>query len=467
MTPPPHGRSLGEGRNERAHFDFQVLRAGSTVGPPNNGGVIMQATRELTSKIYWFKERFCWRFPYRDPTTHERKFLFCTADKFAKAGIDLPFPDVVRKNTQSALGYCQRLQDVFLRGLNAIEPQPEPTPIAALAIADPPRTMPDAVPTLSAAIEAYFDLYSKSPSYEKGLRAIFGDFTKVVGDRPLDAIRDTDLKLYERHLAGRVGRTSVRSYLRQLGMLIHFGVRKGWIRLDPRLTYKLPKEELKEPDPFSKEELAKFFEIVRSPVSGQRKGWSHLEWIGTGLLHLGLRPIELMHAEWDDVNFEERFLYVRRSHPNKMPQACQNQPIPNVIWPMFEARGRVMRDGAIVTRTGLIWTGPGGVPANPDLLARGRATVQEKLPKFQWKRFRKTYATILERAGNDVVTVSRLLRQSAGGKNVTMAQRHYIGKSQKILRQVVDDALAGRGETGPVSATAMEKPDGTVDFGGR
>ena len=30
---------------------------------------------------------------------------------------------------------------------------------------------------------------------------------------------------------------------------------------------------------------------------------------------------------------------------------------------------------------------------------------------------------------------------SAGGKNVTMAQRHYIGKSQKYLRQVVDEGF--------------------------
>ena len=58
-----------------------------------------------------------------------------------------------------------------------------------------------------------------------------------------------------------------------------------------------------------------------------------------------------------------------------------------------------------------------------------------------WKRFRKSYATILGQAGNDVVVVSRLLRQSAGGKNVTVAQRHYIGKSQRYLRQVVDEGF--------------------------
>jgi hypothetical protein len=44
------------------------------------------------------------------------------------------------------------------------------------------------------------------------------------------------------------------------------------------------------------------------------------------------------------------------------------------------------------------------------------------LPDFQRKRFRKTYATILAAAGNDIVVVSRLLRHSASGKN--MAIRH-------------------------------------------
>ena len=43
---------------------------------------------------------------------------------------------------------------------------------------------------------------------------------------------------------------------------------------------------------------------------------------------LGLRPVELRYAEWEDVNWDKRFLFIRRSHANKTPQACQNQPIP-------------------------------------------------------------------------------------------------------------------------------------------
>jgi hypothetical protein len=41
-----------------------------------------------------------------------------------------------------------------------------------------------------------------------------------------------------------------RLHVRQLSMLVQFGVRKGWIREDPRLTYRLPREEVPDPNPF-------------------------------------------------------------------------------------------------------------------------------------------------------------------------------------------------------------------------
>jgi integrase len=210
-------------------------------------------------------------------------------------------------------------------------------------------------------------------------------------------------------------------------MLFHFAVKKGWLTQDPRLTYRLPKEELKEPNPFTSDELAAFFKWAWATKP-------HLAWMGAGMLALGLRPIELQHATWENVNGDERFLFIARSHPAKMPQACQNQPIPMSVWPLFQKRRRA---------TGRIWTSEQGIECNRYVLDRSRRTVQDVFPGFQWKRFRKTYATMLEQDGSDVVVVSRLLRQSAGGKNVTMAQRHYIGRSHAWLRQVVDEGLAG------------------------
>ena len=40
----------------------------------------------------------------------------------------------------------------------------------------------------------------------------------------------------------------------QVGMLVNFARKKSWLKQDPRLTYKPPKEELKDPNPFSDDE---------------------------------------------------------------------------------------------------------------------------------------------------------------------------------------------------------------------
>lgn len=65
------------------------------------------------------------------------------------------------------------------------------------------------------------------------------------------------------------------------------------------------------------------------------------------------------------------------------------------------------------------------------------------MPGFTWRPCRKAYATILGEAGNDVIIVSRLLRHALGGKNMSMAQRHYVGQDVKRLRGIVDAAFQG------------------------
>jgi hypothetical protein len=78
-----------------------------------------------------------------------------------------------------------------------------------------------------------------------------------------------------------------------------------------------------------------------------------------------------------------------------------------------------------------------------------------------WKRFRKTYATIVAAAGNDIVMVSRLLRHSAGGKNVSIAQRHYLGRSDNLLRAAVDEAYGAI--LAPTGAAAQLKAVGPAN----
>jgi hypothetical protein len=91
----------------------------------------------------------------------------------------------------------------------------------------------------------------------------------------------------------------------------NFALKKGWIRQDPRLTYKPPKEELK--DPFTDDELKRVFEFVRAPAKFRPEGWDAMEWAGIGLFVIGLRPIELQGAMWEHLSVENRFLFVELS----------------------------------------------------------------------------------------------------------------------------------------------------------
>jgi integrase len=390
--------------------------------------------REISDALLWFEQRSCWRFAYRDPFSLERKFFFCVPDKFHQLGIPLHDPDLVRKPTKLARELCTKLRRTFLEGLRGARPNV----FAAEA------------PSITEAIEEYFRLYTEqAEGYRTSLRKIFTEFATAAGNKQVDEIRDADLKAYEVRLAKRgLARTTVRSYLAQAGMLINFAVKKGWLRQDPRLTYKPPREELKDPNPFTDDELKRFFEFVRAPVRFRPDGWEAMGWAGVGLLVLGLRPIELMGARWEHLNAETRFLFVDQSHGNKVKQARQWQPIPLVAWPLFEERRQ---------DRGLIWMGARGDHLTPESLARMRRTLQRVLPEFTWKRFRKTYATIISAAGNDDMMVNRLLRHSAGGKNTSIAQRHYVGKIDNLLRAAVDEAFAPYGGIVAPSRSAVSE----------
>jgi integrase len=92
----------------------------------------------------------------------------------------------------------------------------------------------------------------------------------------------------------------------------------GWLKSDPRATYRKPKEELRDPNPFTDAELEAFFGFTRGPSRFRPDGYAAAEWIGVGLLTLGLRPVELIGACWENVDFDERFLFVAESHGNKL-----------------------------------------------------------------------------------------------------------------------------------------------------
>ena len=141
-------------------------------------------------------------------------------------------------------------------------------------------------------------------------------------------------------------------------------------------------------------------------------------------------------------------LWIDKSHGAKEREARQYQPIPLAVWPLFEERHR---------KRGPIWTNSDGEQLTRDALASARRALAKQVPEFRWRRFRKTYATILSESGADSIVVSRLLRHSAGGRSGTMAGKHCVGQSLRFLRTVVDAAFA------PVVAVAEIAPKVLVE----
>ena len=346
------------------------------------------------------------------------EYFCCTPAKFDEAGIALPSPDIVRTNTDQARAFCRQLQHIVLGGLEQLRPQ------------DVGRR----TPTVADAIERYFDIYDRqTPDYRATLRRIFQRFQDVVGDRQVDTLVDDDLKSFERDLErDDLARESVRSYLRQLFMLIEFAWRKGWIKSDPRATYRMPPPDGKEPEPFSRDDLVRFFEITAAPQKYHPEGWDYMSWMGIGMLCLGLRPIELEWARWENVRWGSRFLVIDKSHAKKEAYACRPQPIPLVAMPMFEQRRE---------ESGFIWKSYFGRRVTPNVLSRSRASLKKSMPEFTWKKFRKTFASMTADAGNDIGVIRSLLRHSSGGNAGTVAERNYIGRSREMLRNVVDEVF--------------------------
>jgi hypothetical protein len=114
--------------------------------------------------------------------------------------------------------------------------------------------------------------------------------------------------------------------------------------------------------------------------------------------------------------------------------------------PAFEARRK---------DSGYVWAGYFGKPVTDGVFSRARESIQKKIPDFTWKRFRKTFATIVA-AGNDDMVVDRLLRHAAGGTRSSMASKHYVGRNMALLRAAVDEAFE------PYGAILVPRSEGAL-----
>ena len=161
----------------------------------------------------------------------------------------------------------------------------------------------------------------------------------------------------------------------------------------------------------------------------------------SGFLALGLRCIDLQALNWEDVDMEKRFVKIELS---KNLESRRPQPIPRCLMPMFETRRMV---------EGPLFPTQCGEPTSKHQMSSLARRIAKEFPGFNWQRLRRTYATLLQKAGVDALIIDRLLGHSSRSSSIRVTAQHYIGKEYGFYQSLVDEAFK---PLGLVLATAPQ-----------
>lgn len=197
----------------------------------------------------------------------------------------------------------------------------------------------------------------------------------------------------DRHLASHAP-ASVNHWLRNLRLLFHWAVQRGFIDAIP---WKLRSLKLqKKPRVILPTPTAAAWLIAVDVAAGARKG------IGTAvrlMLGLGLRESEALSARWEWIDWE------RSVYTPGLTKGREAQPLPVVGW---------LKEYLAASKApeGLIVRSPTGKPFTPGYTGRvmKKANAVCGTPGVTPHRLRGTYATLLSESGVPVQDIKRLMR---------------------------------------------------------
>jgi integrase len=296
----------------------------------------------------------------------------------------------------------------LLRGVSPATPAPtlEATPKPANAAGD--------VLMLDEAIERYIEeARHKAKSTVAGYKWTLMQLYKAVGNRPLLSITKQDLNLFIDHMKaeGLSARTVSNRIVEAGSMLRHFDIELKLPRVKyvehPAVAYRV-------------DELKSLFAVGSAD--------DVLLW--QFLLATGMREMEVAHTTYDDIDFADGLIKVQ-DKPGWTPKDHERREIaaPDFLLTAL-ARRRAERGEGLIFPTGdgrvdsHMLRDHLKVPAFKAGLNCGRCTGRQDLQQVTCKdapvcekwilhRFRKSYATLLHRAGTDARTIQRRLGHSS------------------------------------------------------
>ena len=342
---------------------------------------------------------FCLRYlrPTVDPATGKGGHKRCFES--------LPGVDTVLAGNEKRL-----LKEVELYRMKLGEvPMPvhKPAP-APLSVVDP--VVAGGPMLLDAAIDQYKASLIKR---KKAKRTVHGyghtlrEFFKSCGNKPVSSITVQDLEDFQAYMnkEGLSDRTIVNRIGEVVTLLRYFKIK------DVTLSVKYVEKKVRA---YRADELDTLFAVATPD-----------EWVlFQFFLGLGPREQEVMYAHWSDVDFVDG-IYKVTAHPSKFkPKDYEEREIP-----FPDHLVAALRERQREAKSRLIFPTPSGKP-DGHMLRKLKALAQRAgldPTKFGLHVFRKTFATLLHRAGVD----ARTIQQRLGHSDLETTLRYLEGENAR------------------------------------
>ena len=272
-----------------------------------------------------------------------------------------------------------------------------------------------------------------------------------IGKIPLEKLTTMDLQKFYRKLLtkGRVERIeskdqpkglsakTVRNINQVISSAMDLAVAQKIILNNPTDSCELPKVEHKEMQTVPAEQLSAFLEEAK------RSGVYEMYYIE---LATGLRRGELLGLKWQDIDWKNSIIKVRRQVARvdgqivEAPLKTKNSYRAVSISPQAI---EVLREQKRKTNDQYVFPSPNGGPISPDSVNNMLKRVLERagIPKVRFHDLRHTFATIALQNGVDIKTVSGMLGHFSAGFTLD-TYAHVTTAAQKEAAQTMGNVLS-------------------------
>jgi len=259
-------------------------------------------------------------------------------------------------------------------------------------------------------------------------RAKLGQFVDFAGDIAAARIDARLIEAYKIHLHERdLEASTVRHMLTVVRAFCAYLVREEILSENVALKVKHPRVEAPDPDPLIREQIDVLLAICDRPPRSHKDTWRRNRRAVFLMLYAGLRIAEVSELEWRDVDLARGELIVRRA--GGKGGKSRVVPVCDELSAELCAAGARPPHGAVVDQ--------GDKHPGVRLTIKSTAHIFERWllsrgMKIHPHQLRKTFATELYIAGEDLATIQRLL-----GHADPKTTLRYLGASAAKERSAV------------------------------